>query len=75
MVSRRLAEGKLEEGFTVRDLARKQWTGITTTMQAETALAILEEHGWVQGMETDNPTGPSDQCATTSTRKIRKVPP
>ena len=25
--------------------------------RAETALAILEEHGWVQGMETDNPTG------------------
>jgi hypothetical protein len=48
MVSRRLAEGKLDDGFTVRDMVRKQWSGVTTAMQAETALAILEENGHVQ---------------------------
>jgi hypothetical protein len=26
MVSRRLAEGKLDDGFTVRDMVRKQWS-------------------------------------------------
>ena len=58
----------------MRDLARKQWTGITTTLQAETALAILEEHGWVQGMETDNPTGrPTTRYAINP--QIRKVTP
>ena len=31
--------------------------GALTALQAETALGILEEHGWVQGMETDNTTG------------------
>jgi hypothetical protein len=51
MVSRRLAEGKLSDGFTVRDLVRKQWSGVITTLQAETALAILEENGHVQSQD------------------------
>lgn len=57
MVGRRIAEGKLGDGFTVRDVVRKQWTGITTAVQAESALDVLEENGWVLAMETDNPTG------------------
>lgn len=57
LIGRRLAEGKLEDSFTVRDLVRKQWAGVTTSLQAETALGILEEHGWVLGMETDRSTG------------------
>jgi putative DNA primase/helicase len=51
MVSRRLKEGKLIDGFTVRDLVRKQWSGVTTTLQAETALSILEENGHVQSQD------------------------
>ena len=57
MVSRRLAEGKLDDGFTVRDMVRKQWSGVTTTMQAETALAILEENGHVQSQDGINTLG------------------
>ena len=51
MVSRRLTEGKLIDGFTARDLIRKQWTGVTTSLQAETVLAILEENGHVQSQD------------------------
>jgi phage/plasmid primase-like uncharacterized protein len=57
MVSRRLAEGKLDDGFTVRDMVRKQWSGVTTAMQAETALAILEENGQVQSQDGVNTLG------------------
>ena len=57
MVSRRLTEGKLDDGFTVRDVVRKQWTGITNTMQAEAALAILEEHSYIQSSEGINEIG------------------
>jgi hypothetical protein len=56
-VSRRLAEGKLVDGFTVRDLVRHQWSGVTTTIQAESALAILEDGGHVQSLEGLNLTG------------------
>ena len=57
MVSRRLAEGKLDDGFTVRDMVRKQWSGIATAMQAETALAILEENSHVQSQDGINTQG------------------
>jgi hypothetical protein len=57
MVSRRIAEGKLDDGFTVRDLVRKQWSGISTNLQAEAALAILEEHAHVQSQESGNTLG------------------
>jgi len=57
MVSRRLAEGKLADGFTVRELVRKQWSGVTTAIQAEAALGILEENGYVKSLDGINPTG------------------
>jgi phage/plasmid primase-like uncharacterized protein len=57
MVSRRLAEGKLDDGFTVRDMVRKQWSGVTTVKQAEVALAILEESRHVQSQDGINTLG------------------
>jgi hypothetical protein len=56
-VSRRLADGKLEDGFTLRDMVRKQWSGVTTALQADTALAILEESGHVQSQDGINQVG------------------
>lgn len=47
MLARRLAEGKLANGFAARDVVRKGWGGIKTTADAEAALLILEEHRWV----------------------------
>lgn len=57
MLSRRIADGKLEGGFTARDVVRKNWAGIKTTADAETALAILEEHAWIVGIEDANEGG------------------
>lgn len=57
MVGRRLAEGKLPDGFTARDVVRKGWAGIKTTLQAETALAILEDHRWIESADIDDQPG------------------
>jgi len=57
LLGRRIAEGKLTDGFTVRDVVRKGWAGLATGAQAEAALALLEEHGWVIGADGDNATG------------------
>lgn len=57
MLGRRLANGKLEDGFTVRDVMRKDWAGISTPLQAEAALGILEEMGWVRSEESTPPSG------------------
>jgi hypothetical protein len=32
-------------------LVRKQWSGVITTLQAETALSILEENGHIQSQD------------------------
>ena len=56
-LGRRLAEGKLKSGFTARDVMRKEWSGLTTTMAAESALAILEEHFWVIGTDDTSSAG------------------
>lgn len=71
MVSRRLAEGKLEDGFTVRDIVRKQWSGVTTAMQAENALGILEDNGHVQSQDGINLGRPTVRYYINP--KIRKV--
>lgn len=57
MLSRRIASGKLSNGFTARDVVRKGWRGIKNTADAEAALAILEDRGWIVGMELPDPQG------------------
>ncbi len=57
MLGRRLAEKKLVDGFTARDVVRKGWAGMGSSAQAEMALAVLEEHGWVVGDESSEASG------------------
>jgi hypothetical protein len=57
LLGRRIRDCKIADRFTVRDVMRKGWTGLETTTQAEAALELLEEHGWLVSAETDNPTG------------------
>ena len=57
-LSRRLLDRKLPaDGFTARDVMRKGWTGLKNSLQAEAALAVLEEHGWVVGNDTVESVG------------------
>jgi hypothetical protein len=56
-LSRRLSEGKLGDGFTARDVRRKRWGGLGTAAQVESALDVLEEFGWVRGIETGGGAG------------------
>jgi hypothetical protein len=57
-LSRRLLARKLPaDGFTARDVVRKGWTGLKTALQAEAALTVLEEHGWVVGSDTAENVG------------------
>jgi phage/plasmid primase-like uncharacterized protein len=54
---RRIKEGKLKPGFTVRDVLRKCWAGLSTALQAESALLILEEHHYIKSYESTNVAG------------------
>lgn len=54
---RKLSNGKLVDGFTVRDVVRKGWTGLTQTTVIEQALGVLEEHAYVVAVDQQNPSG------------------
>ncbi len=54
MLLRRIQEGKLETGFTVRTIRQKNWSGATSNMQIEAALSTLEAHHCVRGIDSVN---------------------
>jgi Protein of unknown function (DUF3987) len=56
-LARRLSQGKLIDGFTVRDVQRKCWAGMTQVSVIEQALGVLEEHSYVAGVDQQNPSG------------------
>lgn len=59
-LARRIAEGKLQDRFTARDVMRKGWANLDTTSKAETALAVLEDFAHVQSYDaTELPGRPT----------------
>lgn len=63
-LGRRIAEGKLPDNFTARDVWKKGWGSIKTTADAESALAVLEEYGWLVSYEvTEQPGRPTSRYA------------
>lgn len=56
-IAKRITEGKLPDGFTARDVYKKGWQGVKTPRDAEAALAVLEDHDWIIGHETDDQQG------------------
>jgi hypothetical protein len=56
-LARKLSQGKLVDGFTVRDVQRKGWHGLKLSNAIEQALSVLEEYGYLVGVEQQNPSG------------------
>ncbi len=56
-LGRRIADGKLENRFAVRDVRRKGWANLTTTNEVEDALSVLEEFGHVLSYESPEQPG------------------
>jgi len=48
---------KLGNDFTLRDAKRKKWAGLTDGDVVESALSILEEHGYCRQLEMSSVTG------------------
>jgi hypothetical protein len=47
----KLRQGKLQDGFTARDVRRNQWRSLTTDEAVQAALDWLEDEGWLRGEE------------------------
>jgi putative DNA primase/helicase len=52
MLLRRIQDGKLQSGFTLRTVRQKNWSGAANNIQIEAALAMLEAHHCVRGFES-----------------------
>lgn len=52
---KQLQKGALEDPFTLRDVYRHGWSGLTTPQEAESALVTLEEYHYIQ--RTSSTTG------------------
>ncbi|WBY02760.1 YfjI family protein [Ramlibacter tataouinensis] len=56
-ISRRIRQGKLSDWFTARDVYKKGWGDVRSTAEAEVALAVLEEFGWVRSFDISEQPG------------------
>jgi len=56
-LSRKLLDNKLSDNFTLRDVIKKNWSGLGTFQSVDAAINILEANGWVEGYESSNSVG------------------
>lgn len=45
-----IRSSELQNGFTARDIRRKQWSGLSTQEDVNQALAMLVDYGWLQSV-------------------------
>ncbi|WP_310460682.1 YfjI family protein [Sphaerotilus sp.] len=50
-LARRIADGKLNDQFTARDVVRKGWSSLSTPAQVDNALGLLVEHSHLAEIE------------------------
>jgi len=56
-LSEKIVQGKLEEGFTVRDVRRHQWKHLTADGAVQAALDWLEDAHWIRAYEVKPTAG------------------
>jgi putative DNA primase/helicase len=47
LIIARIRKGGLKDGFALRDMSRKHWSGLSDDEQIRSALALLEDHDWI----------------------------
>jgi hypothetical protein len=52
-LAQHIKKGDLQDGFTVRNVYRKNWSLLATAKEATEATEILEEMGWLRGIRDD----------------------
>jgi hypothetical protein len=60
----KIKKGRLTDGFTLRDVRRHQWHGLTSNKDIEFALLWLEDEDWIRGEEIGG-DGPGSGRPTT----------
>jgi len=63
----KITQGRVEDGFTVREIWRNQWRGLTKSTVVKAAVDWLEDEHWLRGEDTGG-TGPGSGRRTTRYR-------
>ena len=63
-IIRHAKRGDLNSPFSLRDVMRPCWSGLTERPRVVDALELLEDHGWLRSVEV--PAGPAGGRPTTS---------
>lgn len=50
-LAKKISEGKLQDGFSLRDVYRNNWSGLKNKDQLNDAVQLLIEHGWLREEE------------------------
>ena len=53
----RIRKGDLRDGFTARDIRRREWSGLTDNDLVHSALEMLETYNWIAGATVKKPGG------------------
>ncbi|NPT60490.1 DUF3987 domain-containing protein [Paraburkholderia elongata] len=57
-----IKEGKLEDGFALRDVRRKCWSGLTSPLLCQQAIEILVEHHWLSMERVETNGKVTERC-------------
>ena len=71
MLARKIEEGKLSSGFTVRDVYRKDWSLLNSKEIIRSACDELVEAGWLRQEEKQGNVGRPKQAAFLVNPKIK----
>jgi putative DNA primase/helicase len=51
LLAERIVKGEVNNPFTAREVLRKGWVGLTDSNDVAIAVGLLEEYGWIMGVE------------------------
>jgi putative DNA primase/helicase len=54
-LAKKVTDGSLKDGFTVRDVYRPGWSGLATTEESQAAIELLIELDWLEVVEIPTP--------------------
>jgi putative DNA primase/helicase len=73
-LAKRIAKGDLTDGFTLRDIYRKHWAGLSERQAVEQALDLLLDLGWLRE-EVEDTGGRSKTCYRINPAVLAKATP
>jgi putative DNA primase/helicase len=53
-LAQHIKKGDLQDGFTVRNVYRKNWSLLATAKEAAEAIEVLQDMGWLRAVRNDN---------------------